>query len=457
MDFLEACRRVIGTDSSPAAGTLEVGRLIESIAMAMGFVVELQYETWNGVEQTNVIVRPPGGVQGPEFLLQTHLDTPDPGAYALWQKTGANPFNASIYPTADGDVLHGLGAADTKLDFVCKLFALKELIASGAGTIEPWRIPPVLVGTFGEELGMPGAIKLIRKKLVRPIAVLVGEPTDCRLVVAGKGFASVDIEIPFSKEERAFREAHNLSESASTQSRIFRGQAAHSSAPQLGESAIGKMFDALERLPSSVVVMEIEAGVNFNTVAAHAVLEIDLVAGLAEPMAQKIVQIRQAIRDVEAEFINFADAQFSPPGPTMNIGMIRTLADHVRISGCVRLPPTVGQEAYEGWMQKLRAACQAQGAEFRIGDYKAPFRTKERADIIGVCQNTLGDMGLFSELTAQSVANEANVYAKFGLDVVVWGPGQGVGNSHTPNEYVKLKDLDTARDFYRRVMRRVSL
>ncbi|MBK7889811.1 MAG: M20/M25/M40 family metallo-hydrolase [Bdellovibrionales bacterium] len=463
MDFLEACRRMIGTDSSPAAGTAEVGRFVEALAGEMGLVTELQPETWNGVDQANIIVRPPGSGSSetnerrPEFLLQTHLDTPDPGAYALWQKTGSNPFNASIYPTDDGDVIHGLGAADTKLDFLCKLFALKDLVDAGVGSQQSWRVPPVIVGTFGEELGMPGAVKLIRKKMVRPIAVLVGEPTAHRLVVAGKGFASVEIEIPFSKEEREFREAHNLSESASSQSRIFRGQAAHSSSPQLGESAIGKMLDALERLPNGVAVMEIEGGVNFNTVPAHAVLEIDLVAGLVEPMALKIVQIRQAIRAVESEFKNFADQQFVPAEPTMNIGMIRTFDDHVRISGCVRLPPTVAQAAYEGWMQRLRAACQGQGAEFRIGDYKPPFRTKEQADIIEICQNTLTDMGLSPELTAQSVANEANVYSKFSLDVVVWGPGQGVGNSHTPNECVKLSDLDAARDFYRRIMRRVSL
>jgi acetylornithine deacetylase/succinyl-diaminopimelate desuccinylase-like protein len=473
VDFLEACRKIIGIDSSPAAGTLEVAKFIETLANEMRasapMHVELQVETWNGVDQANVIIRPLGAsppnsvpeLPEKEIMLQTHLDTPDPGAYALWNKTGANPFNASIYQSVDGDMIHGLGSADVKLDFLCKLYALRDVIAGGIGS-KDWVIPPVLVGTFGEELGMPGAVRLIRKKKIRPTAVLVGEPTAMQLVVAGKGFASVEIEIPFSEEERKFRSDHDLSESSSTQSRLFSGRAAHSSAPQLGESAIIKMLDALERLPSGLATMEIEGGVNFNTVASQAVLEIDMVStfsndGLRTLMAQKIVRIRSAIKKVEEQFRKFPDAEFLPQEPTMNIGMIRTLEDHVKLSGCVRLPPTVSHTDYEGWMRDLRVACAAEDAVFRIGDYKQPFRTRTNSKLVEVCKDALLEMGIDAALGAQAVANEANVFAKFGLDCAVWGPGQGVGNSHTPNEYVRIPELDRAIEFYRKVISRMCL
>jgi hypothetical protein len=71
-----------------------------------------------------------------------------------------------------------------------------------------------------------------------------------------------------------------MGESALSQSRFFSGRAAHSSAPQHGESAIEKMLDALERLPSGIALLEVEGGVNFNTVASQSVLEIDSVSGL---------------------------------------------------------------------------------------------------------------------------------------------------------------------------------
>lgn len=472
MDFLEACRKIIGIDSSPAAGTLEVAKFVDELVRALApdgsLTVELQTETWNGVDQANVIIRPTSALKSGErpereFMLQTHLDTPDPGPYALWQKTGANPFNASIYQSPEGDRIYGLGAADVKLDFLCKLYALRDAVAGHAGSAsKPWRTPPVLVGTFGEELGMPGAVRLIRKKKIRPDAVLVGEPTALQLVVAGKGFASVEIEIPFSDDERKFRSDHDLSESASTQSRIFGGRAAHSSAPQLGESAIEKMLDALERLPSGLAIMEIEGGVNFNTVPSQAVLEIDMVSAfngeaLRTLMAQKIVRIRSAIRKVQEQFRQFPDAQFVPQEPTLNMGMIRTFEDHVKITGCVRLPPTVSQNDYESWMRLLRDACAAEGAVFRIGDYKQPFRTKTDSKMIESCQAVLREMQIDAPLGAQAVANEANVFAKFGLECAVWGPGQGVGNSHTPNEYVRIPELDQATDFYRRVIEQMCL
>lgn len=434
--------------------------------MGLGFEVELQMESWNGLDQANVIIRPgrdlvPSAYDG-ELLLETHLDTPDPGAYALWAKTDSNPFGASIYPSDKGDVIYGLGTADVKLDFLCKLYAFRDACVNARKNRMVWKLPPVLVGTFGEELGMPGAVRLIRKKKVRPVAVLIGEPTDLRPVIAGKGFASVEIEVPFSKEELKFREEHAMGESALSQSRIFSGRAAHSSAPQYGDSAIEKMLDALERLPSGIAVIEVEGGVNFNTVASQAVLEIDSVSGLSSEeskhlMAQKLIRIRAAVKRVQDQFKKFPDAEFVPAEPTLNMGMVRTFDDHVKLSGCVRLPPTVSQAEYESWMQLLRDACALEGAVFRIGDYKAPFRVSKDSVFVKTCEGVLSEMGINAPRATQAVANEANVFAKFGLDCLVWGPGQGVGNSHTPNECVKISDLTLATEFYRRVIERMCV
>ena len=155
---------------------------------------------------------------------------------------------------------------------------------------------------------------------------------------------------------------------------------------------------------------------------------------------------------MEEEFRKFPDAQFTPQEPTLNVGMIRTFEDHVKISGCVRLPPTVSQADYESWMQTLRDACAAEGAVFRIGDYKQPFRTAANSKFIETCRTVLTELKIDAAPAAQAVANEANVFAKFGLDCAVCGPGQGVGNSHTPNEYVRIPELDQATHFYRRII-----
>lgn len=465
MDFLEACRKFIELDSTPAIGNSELANYAASLCRESGLEVELQSETVNGLEQANLIARPVVGRPDSEILLQTHLDTSDPGAYALWTKTGANPFQASIYRDQNaGELLYGLGAANTKLDFLCKLQAIKELQDRGVS----WKLPPVLVGTFGEETGMQGSVKLIRKKKISASMALVGEPTDLSLVCAGKGFAGVEIEVPFSDEEKTLRAEHDLSDASSTQSRMFKGKAAHSSAPEAGDNAILKMIEYLTKLPDGIVMMEMEGGVSFNTIPSHAMLEFDMVGGVQETIGVKIASIVSAVRGVEKQFESYPDPEFSPAIPTLNIGLVRTYEDYVKLSGCCRLPPSVSNDVYEKWMENLRDACVRVGAVFRVTDYKQPFRTPTDHPLVKVCSEELekviqkpdqnrGTQTHSVKLQAQSVANEASVFSRFGIPCVVVGPGQGVGNSHAPNEHVRIEQLHDAIRFYRGVLERVCL
>src|SRR5690606_25665139 len=154
-------------------------------------------------------------------------------------------------------------------------------------------------GTFGEETGMQGALKLIRKNKVSAKMALIGEPSDLRIINAAKGFASVEIRVPFSEKEMEYRDEHNLRESTSTQSKLFNGKAAHSSMPHLGESAIIKMFESLLMLPDSVNVMEMDGGINSNTVPGHAFLEIDMISGIENPISKRIANIYRVTKALE--------------------------------------------------------------------------------------------------------------------------------------------------------------
>ncbi len=449
MEFIEAARKFIELDSTAESGTLEVAEFAAELARSAGLFVELQKETFNGRDQANLIARPTEALPSDELLLQTHLDTGDPGSYGFWNKTGANPFNASIYL----DTIYGLGAASCKLDFLCKLTAISEVMTEHKD--KSWRLPFVLVGTYGEETGMPGAIKLIRKKKISARQALVGEPTQLNLITAGKGFAGVEIEIPFSDDEKDFRDRHNTSDGTTSQSRVFVGKAAHSSVPQMGESAIAKMLDYLAKLPSGLAIMEIEGGISYNTVPAHAVLEIDMVGELRESIASKVAKIAAAILEVEQQFKSFPDPGFDPPEPSLNIGMIRTYEDFIKISGCCRLPPTVSDETYGQWMEILRTTCESVGAVFRVTDYKQPFRTSPHPPLVKVCQAELATLGRSVELGTQSVANEANVFSRFGISCIAFGPGRGVGNSHAPNEHVRIDELHEATRFYRGILEKM--
>lgn len=448
MNFIEACRKIISIESSPTTGSLEVARWLVSYCEAKGLSVELQSEFTGDHEEANVIIRPRGERPENEFLLQSHMDTPAPGPFPLWSKTGQNPFDATI---EDGRI-YGLGAAEVKLDLLAKIEALSEFVNQ-----KDFKLSPVIVGTFGEETGMNGALKLIRKNKISAKMALIAEPSDLKVVNAGKGFASVEIRIPFSEAELEYRAEHNLRESTSTQSKLFTGKAAHSSTPHLGDSAIKKMFEHILLLPDSVNIMEVDGGTNFNTVPAHAFLELDIGEPVAESIATKINTIYRAIKQVETEFIRYSDEKFDPPKATLNIGLVRTFEDHIFIAGNCRIPPSVSQDIYEQWMDRLKRACESVNSVFRIVDYKKPFRTDENSMLMRACRDELRGMGLSDEVRTQSSTNEASIFSRIGMDCVCFGPGRRQDNTHTPHEHVELKDLELAVEFYKRIIGRICL
>ncbi len=451
MKFVEDCRRLISLESTPDQGNRRVAETLAEMARQAGLDVQLQQETLKGLEQANVIIRPPGAKtllgSCKEFLLQTHLDTAEPGSFALWTQTEHNPFNASIY----GDTLYGLGAADTKLDFLCKLEALKSL----AG--ENFKKPPVIVGTFGAQTGMTGASKLLRRQLIDPDLALVGEPTDFALSTKGIGLAVVEISIPFSPQERDYRRNHDLVESSFSQSKIFFGKPAHGSVPEMGENAILKMLDYLSQLPQGLAVMDLDGGISHNSVPASAVLEVDLVGGMQDPLAAKIRDLLAELRGLEQEFRLYQDDNFYPKHPTMNLGMIRTSEDQVQLTGSCRILPMVEQATYEGWMESLDQFCRKQNAQFRVLDYKPSFSTDPQLPFVQACSHILEEMGLSALPRGLAAATEASVFSRMGISCVAFGPGKSAGNSHQPNESISLDSLQKATQFYRRIIQRMCL
>lgn len=448
MDFIEACRKFISIDSTPAHGNKELALFAAELCRKSGLYLDLQEDFIGDIESLNVIARPQGDRPPQEFLMQTHLDTVDPGPFALWTETGCNPFDATII---DGKI-YGLGSADVKLDFLCKLEAI-----SAYANIKNWRLPPVLVATYGEEIGMQGALRLIRKNKVNAKLGLIGEPSDLKLISAAKGFAAVEIRIPFTEEEVRYRQEHNLKESTSTQSKLFTGKAAHSSMPHLGESAVLKMLEYLEQMPDSVTLMEIDGGVNYNSVPGHALLEIDVVSSTSKPIIKKIMTISRQIKNLEKEFKKFLDSDFFPPHPTLNIGLVRTYQDHILIAGTCRIPPMISNETYEAWMSHLHSVCNENGSHFRVTDYKKPFRTKETSDFVVACQAELKALGLDDKPQTQPSTNEASIFSRTGIECLCFGPGKREGNVHTPTEHVVIEDLHKAVEFYKRAIERFCL
>ncbi len=202
--------------------------------------------------------------------------------------------------------------------------------------------------------------------------------------------------------------------------------------------------------------MEIDGGNNFNTVPSHAMLELD-VQSVREPIGAKIKKVYKLIQKIEAQFKIIHDPDFNPSHPTLNIGLIRTFEDHVLFSGNCRIPPLVTQSTYLGWMEFLKDECARIGTEFRVSDYKRPFRTVEQSFFLKGGLDVLRSFGLPSEPVTQPSTNESSLFARVGADCLCFGPGVREGNVHTPQEHVKIKDLELATQVYASLIERFSL
>jgi acetylornithine deacetylase len=147
-------------------------------------------------ERWNVFARPPK-LDSPALVFSTHIDT-------------VPPFLPS---REDADNIYGRGACDAKGILAAQLAACERLRAAGKSA--------GLLFVVGEERDSQGAI--VANQNPRGSRFLVnGEPTDNRIAVASKGALRVEVT------------AH--------------GRMAHSAYPELGESAIDKLLDALQAL-----------------------------------------------------------------------------------------------------------------------------------------------------------------------------------------------------------------
>ncbi len=218
----------------------------------------------------------------PVVVLSTHMDT-------------VPPF---IPSREDDDSIWGRGACDTKGIIAAMITAAKELLEAGKRNFG-------LLFVVGEERNSAGAQVAARNP--RGSKFLInGEPTENKLALGSKGALRYEI--------------------AAT------GRMAHSAYPELGESAIEKLLNALERirrveLPCDAVLGQstlnigtIEGGRAPNVIPDHARAEIFV------RVVGDVTEVRRAIqaaagRDAEANEVLFI--------PAVRLGFLDGLATTV--------------------------------------------------------------------------------------------------------------------------------
>lgn len=205
----------------------------------------------------------------PVVVLSTHTDT-------------VPPF---IPSREDADYIWGRGACDTKGIIAAMITAAEQLLAAGKRNFG-------LLFVVGEERNSAGA-EVARRNPRGSQYLINGEPTENKLALGSKGALRYEI--------------------------VARGRMAHSAYPELGESAVDKLLDALDRIrritlpvddvlgPSTLNIGTIQGGRAPNVIADEARAEIFI--RVVGDVTDTRKQVEAAARpDAEAEEVLYIPA-----------------------------------------------------------------------------------------------------------------------------------------------------
>src|SRR5215471_8225929 len=191
MDPIRLTRQLVDIDST-TGNEAAVGAALYDELYRLGYVVHKM-----PVAHLRFNVQATLEDKPPELIFSTHMDT-------------VPPFISS---SEDNENIYGRGACDAKGIIAAQIAACQRLRKQGAAV--------GMLFVVGEERDSLGA-KVANENPLGSRFLINGEPTDNRIGVASKGALRVEI--------------------------VARGRMAHSAYPELGESAIEKLLEALARL-----------------------------------------------------------------------------------------------------------------------------------------------------------------------------------------------------------------
>ena len=423
--LLDWAERFIATPSVSRDGNLEIAERAAELLASVGLEHRFDEVEIDGVRHRNVIADlgpEPGGPDG--VLLVTHLDTVPPGEPAAWTATDGDPFQ----PTRDGDRLYGLGAADAKVDLVCKVAALAQL--DPAELSRPIR----LVGTFAEEIGLRGARRLIETGGASEFGyALIGEPSELVCVRAHKGYAVFEASLPVV-QERVRGNWESIEH--------FDGESAHSSTPHLGKNAIEAALRRVAEIDNAAIA-DFSGGEAVNQVPDRCTLAI----GSGYPQ-EPLFEFLCAWRRLRMELPAQQDPDFDPDHSVANLGRVEFREGRPVFTFDLR--PVPGVDPLE--VVRPLEEC-AMLEPLRVNP---PLETARGADLIRAVVSAQQSLGLGERVGTKATSTEAGIFSAAGLETVVIGAGVSVGNVHRPNEHTLISQLEVMCELYRETLRRLA-
>ncbi len=355
-----AINSVNPAQGGPADGQARLAAYLESVAQSWGLSTR-RLPVDDGI--FNLLVTADAKPGAEWVLLESHLDTVSAEGMTV------PPFAL----TDDQGMLRGRGACDTKGSGAAMLWALRTFAQN------PARLRNAgVVFVVDEEVGMTGA-KAFATGVLRDLqpmrGIVVGEPTGLRPVVGHNGVLR-------------WRS-------------ITRGQAAHSSDPSKGRSAIAAMLGVVASLETRFIPLATAT----HPLTGHAAASINVIrGGHAVNIIPDYCEIRCDRRIVPGEDVAAVLAERD-----------RALAGHAVEHDEVYVAPPLPPETSAAFHAWLSPALRSQGID--ATGLGAPYAT------------------------------DASHYAAAGAPVVVLGPGD-ILEAHTRTEGLARRDLHAAVSLY---------
>ncbi len=269
MDLFALTRKLVDIESI-TGNEVAAGSAIAEELRALGYNVECMRVEG---ERFNVWATPQNAPR-PEVVLSTHMDT-------------VPPF---IPSSETSDRIYGRGSCDAKGIIVAQIAAAEKLKAEGN-----------LVGLLflvGEERDSQGAQTANQQP--RGAKFLInGEPTENRIALASKGTLRIEV--------------------------VAQGKMAHSAYPELGESAIEKLLDALGNIRKIKLPVHAKAGpstMNIGLIEGGRAPNVIPDRAVANLLIRLVGPTDELRREISAAVAGKADANFILEIPFMELGSV---------------------------------------------------------------------------------------------------------------------------------------
>lgn len=477
--FLDEAKRLIELNSVSDLGNEDLSKYIAILLEGSQFRVQTQQVSHSREDinkrQHNVI-----GIMGNSLveqkirkglLLLTPMDTVKPGHKKYWSRTtDENPFKAHV----SDDKIYGLGVADSKLDFLCKLHAARKFRDKKLKT------PLYLVATCGDKVGMIGTRFLLESQALNPLYTLVGKPTHSKLVYQHSASQLYLLSAKFQIVEKATR---GFNRRANIRSRGLSAAAYHTNEGVNSIVEIMKFLSDANKSGFELRFSKLSGGSPVLQVPDDAQAEFYLTPHQLEDFKRFFTEkLKEKDRDDQFELeigsLGNTGMSFFPTEafeclnrffewthehPELRVNFYQLSQDRGELNLYFQIFEE-SEDKLKEFHQKFSSFCDKLSEEIvsvnlnHSKQYHFPaLNLSEDNEFLKICANSMEKADLFPNTDKGDFSSEAGLFFQKDFDVIVFGPGDTVKNINRPNESNQVEQLQGAIRFYEKIIESVCL